>query len=447
VVATSIPLSICCSVLALHAMSQTINIMTLGGLALAVGILGDDATVEIENIHRNLALGKSMIDAILDGAQQIATPAFVATLSICIVFVPILFLGGVAHYLFAPLALAVVFAMMASYLLSRTAVPTMVNFLLRSEHETEGNAKSTRRNWFARLHEWFNHGFEKLRDFYVARLEWALNHARLVVGLSLGIVLLSLGALVPFLGENFFPLVDAGQFRLHVRAPVGTRIEETQHVFSQVEGVIRSVIPKDQIDMVLANIGLPMNLNLALSDTATISSADGEILVSLNQQKHGPTWGYVKRIRQELIAKYPNYTFFVDEYPGQAFAGTVARDAGAFDPRSRTLLLEIDVPNADGRLYAGMYAHAKFVLPNPTPALLVPDNAILIDAKGPRVVTVDRSDKIQIKPVTLGRDYGTESEILGGLDAQDRVVQNPADDLHEGMPVSIQSTTPGKTGS
>jgi RND family efflux transporter MFP subunit len=140
-------------------------------------------------------------------------------------------------------------------------------------------------------------------------------------------------------------------------------------------------------------------------------------------------------------------TISVDEYPGQAFAGTVARDAGAFDPRSRTLLLEIDAPNPDGRLYAGMYAHAKFVLPKPAPALLVPDNAILIDAKGPRVVTVDRSDRIQIKPVTLGRDYGTKTEILGGLDAQDRVVQNPADDLHEGMPVSIQSTTQGKTGS
>jgi CzcA family heavy metal efflux pump len=313
VVATSIPLAICCSVLALNALGQTINIMTLGGLALAVGILVDDATVEIENTHRNLAMGKSMIDAILDGAQQIATPAFAATLSICIVFVPIFFLGGVAHYLFGPLAMAVVFAMMASYLLSRTVVPTMMNFLLGHEHHPSGpeKGKGLRRNGFARIHEGFNHGFEKLRKFYVARLEWALRHARVVMGLSLGIVLLSLGALVPFLGENFFPLVDAGQFRLHVRAPVGTRIEETQHVFSQVEGVIRSVIPKDEIDLVIANIGLPMNLNLALSDTATISSADGEILASLNPKEHGPTWDYVKEIRQELIAKYPNYTFFV----------------------------------------------------------------------------------------------------------------------------------------
>jgi CzcA family heavy metal efflux pump len=311
VVATSIPLSICCSILALHAMGETLNIMTLGGLALAVGILVDDATVTIENIHRNLAMGKSLVDGILDGADQIATPAFVATVSICIVFVPIFLLGGVAYYLFSPLAMAVVFAMLASYILSRTVVPTMVNLLLKSEHHTEEKGESIRQNLFVRIHEGFNHGFERLRNFYVARLEWALNHARLVVVMSLGVVLLSLVIVLPFLGEDFFPLVDAGQFRLHVRAPAGTRIEETQHVFTQVENVIRSVIPKNEIDLVLANIGLPMNLNLALSDTATISSADGEILVSLNQQKHGPTWDYVKRIRQELIAKYPNYTFFV----------------------------------------------------------------------------------------------------------------------------------------
>jgi multidrug efflux pump subunit AcrB len=227
VVATSIPLSICCSILALHALGQTLNIMTLGGLALAVGILVDDATVTIENIHRNLAMGKSLVDGILDGADQIATPAFVATLSICIVFVPIFLLGGVAYYLFSPLAMAVVFAMLASYLLSRTVVPTMVNFLLKDEHHTENpeEGKVSRRNWFVRFHEGFNHRFDQARNFYVARLDWALRHARLVVAVSLGVVVLSLVILVPFLGEDFFPLVDAGQFRLHVRAPVGTRIE------------------------------------------------------------------------------------------------------------------------------------------------------------------------------------------------------------------------------
>jgi multidrug efflux pump subunit AcrB len=225
VVATSIPLSICFSVLALHVVGQTINIMTLGGLALAVGILVDDATVEIENIHRNLAMGKSMIDAILDGAQEIATPAFVATLSICIVFVPIFLLGGVAYYLFAPLAMAVVFAMVASYFLSRTVVPTMVNFLLKNEHHKgdSNELKTPPRNWFLRIHEGFNRGFEKLRKFYAAQLERALNHPRLVIGVMVAIVVLSLVLVTPFLGEDFFPKVDAGQFRLHVSAPVGTR--------------------------------------------------------------------------------------------------------------------------------------------------------------------------------------------------------------------------------
>ena len=319
VVVTSIPLSICTSIIVLHVLGQTINIMTLGGLALAVGILVDDATVEIENIHRNLGLGKSMIDAILDGAQEIATPALVATLCICIVFVPIFFLQGNAYFLFSPLAMAVVFAMLASYLLSRTVVPTMVNFLERGQHHghqssagASASASQARHapGLFARVHEAFNRQFEKLRSFYVARLNWCLHHVRLVLGTLLALVVLSLVVLTPFLGEDFFPVVDAGQFRLHVSAPVGTRIEDTQHVFTQVEQVIRSVIPKDEIDLVLDNIGLPLNLNIALSDTATVSVSDGEILVSLNKQHHGPTWDYVKKIRQILVKKFPNCSFF-----------------------------------------------------------------------------------------------------------------------------------------
>ena len=319
VVATSIPLSICTSIIVLHVLGQTINIMTLGGLALAVGILVDDATVEIENIHRNLGLGKSMIDAILDGAQEIATPALVATLCICIVFVPIFFLQGNAYFLFSPLAMAVVFAMLASYLLSRTVVPTMVNFLERGQHHghqssagASASASQARHapGLFARVHEAFNRQFEKLRSFYVARLNWCLHHVRLVLGTLLALVVLSLVILTPFLGEDFFPVVDAGQFRLHVSAPVGTRIEDTQHVFTQVEQVIRSVIPKNEIDLVLDNIGLPLNLNIALSDTATVSVSDGEILVSLNKQHHGPTWDYVKKIRQILVKKFPNCSFF-----------------------------------------------------------------------------------------------------------------------------------------
>jgi multidrug efflux pump subunit AcrB len=220
-----------------------------------------------------------------------------SALEICIVFVPIFLLGGVAYYLFFAVGYGGGLCHARFIYIVPHGGANDGEFLAQRRAPSAAEAKSIRRDWFMHIHEGFNHGFEKLRNFYVARLEWALNHARLVVGISLGIALLSLVILVPFLGEDFSPLVDAGQFRLHVRAPVGTRIEETQHVFTQVEDVIRSVIPKNEIDLVVANIGLPMNLNLALSDTATISSADGEILVSPNQQKHGPTGDYVKRIR------------------------------------------------------------------------------------------------------------------------------------------------------
>src|SRR5260221_4074976 len=228
--------------------------------------------------------------------------------------------------------MAVVFAMLSSYLLSRTVVPTMVISLKEGGHDGGGEASASHKtagtsssappvrhspprarwliNWFVGIHEGFNRQFEKLRSFYVARLNWCLQHARIVLTALLGVVVLSLVILTPFLGEDFFPLVDAGQFRLHVSAPVGTRIEDTQHVFTQVEEVIRSVIPKDKIDLVLDNIGLPFNLNIALSDSATISASDGEILVSLNKEHHGSTWDYVKKIRQILLKKYPGCTFF-----------------------------------------------------------------------------------------------------------------------------------------
>src|SRR5205814_725112 len=245
VVATSIPLSILCSILILSALGQTMNLMTLGGLALAVGILVDDATVEIENIHRNLAMKKPMVRAILDGASQIAVPAFVSTLSICVVFVPIFFLSGTAKFLFQPLAMAVIFAMLASYLLSRTVVPTMVRFLLRehvdeidpslahglNEHagseEKIGNRRSAPGGifgFFKGIHDKFNHGFESLRARYVDALRWCLEHRRVVFAGMAGFGLISF-SLVPFLGRDFFPSVDAGQFRLHVRAPAGTRLE------------------------------------------------------------------------------------------------------------------------------------------------------------------------------------------------------------------------------
>jgi len=339
VVATSIPLSILCSVIILSALGQTLNLMTLGGLALAVGILVDDATVEIENIHRNLAMKKPMVRAILDGASQIAVPAFVSTLCICIVFVPIFFLSGTARFLFQPLAMAVIFAMLASYLLSRTVVPTMVRFLLR-EHldeidtslaqSVEGSdggeekiASRSRENrtaprlsalgqlfgFLSWIHEKFNHVFEKLRARYVNALRWCLEHRRLVFGAMGAMVLVSL-ALVPFLGRDFFPAVDAGQFRLHVRAPAGTRLESTQERFFRVGNAIREVIPPNEIQNVLDNIGLPSSgINLAFGDSSTISSADGEILVALNPN-HKPTAQYVRILREKLHRDFPDMEFF-----------------------------------------------------------------------------------------------------------------------------------------
>ena len=339
VVATSIPLSILCSVIILSALGQTLNLMTLGGLALAVGILVDDATVEIENIHRNLAMKKPMVRAILDGASQIAVPAFVSTLCICIVFVPIFFLSGTARFLFQPLAMAVIFAMLASYLLSRTVVPTMVRFLLR-EHldeidtslaqSVEGSdggeekiANRSRENptaprlsglgqifgFLSWIHEKFNHVFEKLRARYVNALRWCLEHRRLVFGAMGAMVLVSF-ALVPFLGRDFFPAVDAGQFRLHVRAPAGTRLESTQERFFQVGNAIREVIPPNEIQNVLDNIGLPSSgINLAFGDSSTISSADGEILVALNPN-HKPTAQYVRILREKLHRDFPDMEFF-----------------------------------------------------------------------------------------------------------------------------------------
>jgi multidrug efflux pump subunit AcrB len=339
VVATSIPLSILCSILILSALGQTMNLMTLGGLALAVGILVDDATVEIENIHRNLAMKKPMVRAILDGASQIAVPAFVSTLCICIVFVPIFFLSGTARFLFQPLAMAVIFAMLASYFLSRTVVPTMVRFLLRghldeidtslahSVENPDGSEEKSdipgRQEWTGRrrsvagkifdllgkIHEKFNHGFEKLRARYVNALRWCLEHRGVVFG-GMGALVLVSCCLIPFLGRDFFPSVDAGQFRLHVRAPAGTRLESTQERFFQVGRVIREVIPPNEIQNVLDNIGLPTSgINLAFSDNATISSADGEILVALNPN-HKPTAQYVKMLREKLRHDFPDMEFY-----------------------------------------------------------------------------------------------------------------------------------------
>ena len=307
IVILSIPLSVMVSVIVLYLTGQTLNVMTLGGLALAVGILVDDTTVEIENIHRNAALGKGAVQAILDGAQQIATPTFVSTLSICIVFVPVVLLTGPAKYLFTPLAMAVVFAVMASYFVSRTVIPTLVRYLLAGELGGHGAAAPP--TLFGRIHHRFESAFERLRERYVAALAWALRHRARVFAV-LGLVGLSAAALLPFVGRDFFPVVDAGQLRLHVSAPPGTRLEETEVLFGQVEAVIRRIIPPEEVEMLLDNIGLPDAVNLARSDSVTVGPGDGEILIALNPERHGPTAAYMKRLRRELPAQFPGVNFF-----------------------------------------------------------------------------------------------------------------------------------------
>jgi multidrug efflux pump subunit AcrB len=311
VVAVSIPLSILTSLLVLSALGETINIMTLGGLALAVGILVDDATVEIENINRLMPMGKPLHDTILLGAQQIAVPAFVATLAICIVFVPIFFLRGIAGYLFRPLAEAVVFAMLASYLLSRTIVPTLVLFFFRAERRKHREHPEGDPNpgWFRRIHLGFEEGFEKLRDHYVGWLEWCLHNRLVFSALFLTFCAVSM-LLIPFLGSDLFPTVDSGQIRLHLRAPTGLRVEETAALCDRVEDSIRKQIPTREVQGILDNIGLPYSgINLSYSTAGTIGTSDAEILISLNEDHH-PTADYIRELRKTLPSQFPGTAFY-----------------------------------------------------------------------------------------------------------------------------------------
>jgi multidrug efflux pump subunit AcrB len=311
IIAVSIPLSILCSLIMLYALHETINIMTLGGLALAVGILVDDATVEIENINRNLESGKEIEQAILDGAAQIATPALVSTLAICIVFVPMFLLSGVARYLFVPLAEAVVFAMLASYLLSRTVVPTMAKYLLKEHDDAQHAKKQTSRNPFVRFQMGFEHGFERMRNGYVRLLTVCVDHAAIFLVLFTVFALASVGLLLPSLGQDFFPSVDAGQFKIHVRARTGTRIEETALLCDHIDSTIREQIPAKEVVSIVDNIGLPYSgLNLSYSTSAPIGPADADIQVQLTKDHH-PTAPYVSRLRNVLNREYPGVTFYV----------------------------------------------------------------------------------------------------------------------------------------
>jgi multidrug efflux pump subunit AcrB len=315
IIAVSIPLSILASLSMLSAMGHTLNVMTLGGLALAIGILVDDATVTIENIHRHMGR-KPLREAVLEGAAQIAVPTLVSTLTICIVFISVVFLTGPAKYLFTPMALAVVFAMLASYLLSRTLVPVMSSFLLKGEqHEVDpasgvSAAAPHDMNWFYRVNQRFNEGYDRVRTGYIGLLEGFLSSrtmAFVLTGAAIGSAVL----LMPFVGRDFFPPVDAGQLRLHVRAASGTRLENTKEIFSNVELELRRVIPASEIELILDNIGRPAeSFNFAFGDGSTIGAFDGEILIALKEGKHGPTAKYIAELRQRLPRAFPSLLFY-----------------------------------------------------------------------------------------------------------------------------------------
>jgi multidrug efflux pump subunit AcrB len=310
IIAVSIPLSILCSLSVLAMLRETINIMTLGGFALAVGILVDDATVAIENINRNLEEGKELEQSILDGSAQIAVPALVSTLAICIVFVPMFLLSGVARYLFVPMAEAVVFAMLASYLLSRTLVPTMAKYLLVEHDDAQAARKQASRNPLVQFQRAFESGFEKFRGAYLRLLTLCLDHSAVFLFSFLAFTLVSLG-LAPSLGQDFFPSVDSGQFKIHVRARTGTRIEETAALCDHVDNTIRKEIPANEVVTIVDNIGLPYSgLNLSYSTSAPIGPADADIQVQLTKDHH-PTAEYVGRLRATLNREYPGVTFYV----------------------------------------------------------------------------------------------------------------------------------------
>ena len=310
IIAVSIPLSVLCSIATLSVLGETINLMTLGGMALAVGILVDDATVEIENIHRNLAMGKELRQAILDGAQQIATTAFVSTLCICIVFVPMFFLTGVARYLFLPLAESVVFAMLASYLISRTLVPTLVMYLFRNQKHDHGpDEHAVPTNIFGRIQHAFERNFERFRRSYAGLLELCLAHRGRVLALFLAFFSAS-WLLLPYIGQDFFPDVDAGQIALHLRAHSGTRIEETARLTDLVDKVIREEIPKNELKGIIDNLGIPNSgISLSYSSSGLIGTGDGDILISLNEDHHS-TREYIKKLRIRLNKEFAGVTFY-----------------------------------------------------------------------------------------------------------------------------------------
>ena len=349
IIAVSIPLSILGSIIALAAFGETLNLMTLGGLALAVGILVDDATVTIENINWHLEQGKDVETSILDGAQQIVTPAFVSLLCICIVFIPMFFLDGVSRFLFVPMAEAVIFAMVCSFILSRTLVPTMANYLLRKHEPHSGDHHSAAgNNALSRFQRGFEARFETLRGGYHGVLKSAVAHRKVFLIGFIAVVGLSFG-LVPFIGSNFFPAVDSGQVLMHVRVPIGTRAEETAERFAYIEKAIRRVIPSEEIITMVDNIGLPASsINLTYNNTGVIGSQDGDFQIALGEG-HKPTADYVRKLRETLPREFPDTTF---SFPPADIVGQIL-NFGAPSP--------IDVQIRGGKIDAN-YDYAQKLL-------------------------------------------------------------------------------------
>ena len=471
IIAISIPLSILVSIICLSALGETINIMTLGGLALAVGILVDDATVEIENINRNLALGKETVQAILDGAQQIAVPAFVSTLCICIVFIPMFFLSGVAKYLFVPLAEAVIFAMLASYMWSRTIVPTLAMYLLSAEDEYHADEhKGQKMGFFRRYQQGFEGAFERFREGYRHALGTALGRPRLFAACFLTFCVLSAG-LGFVLGRDFFPSVDAGQIRLHMRARTGLRIEESARLADQINGIIRQTIPERDLLTVLDNIGLPYSgINLTYSNAGTIGTADGEILVQLKPDRQGSTYAYINELRRRLPAEFPGVQFFfqpadivtqilnfgtpapidiqirganqqADYAIGLKLANEIRRIPGAVDVHVQqsfdapTLFMDIDRTRAQ---YVGMQARdvAQNVLVSLSSSFQTSPNFWLDPRNGVSYQVavqtpqyrVDNFQALQNTPVTASTQ-GAQPQILGNL-VTTSTVARPASIAH-----------------
>jgi multidrug efflux pump subunit AcrB len=386
IVAISIPLSILASIAVLGFIGQTLNTLTLGGMALAVGMLVDDATVAVENTTRNMEEGRGLLDSILVSAEQVALPALTSTLSICIVFVPVVFLTGVAQSLFLPLAMAVVFAMLPSYLLSRTLVTTMMQGLLGNELDLYTHEKDTpsKRNIIWRVHERFESVFEGLRDVYRSLLAWAMARR----GLTCIILVVFFGAsmfLLPYIGEDFFPKVDAGQMRLHVRVPSGTRLEETGKRFSLIEETIRQQIPANETELVMDNVGLASGTAYVRGTSGTIGNADGEIDISLTENHHS-TWGYMAKLRKVLSRQYPDcdFAFQPADMPTQVL------DFGTSAPIDIQILGNFNNTAAD-------YAIAQQILKKVSQVSGVVDSYIYQVQDAPEVrVDVDRVKAIQL---------------------------------------------------